>query len=192
MDASSAQNTDSLPHKEGKTKPDLLGFSTVAVLWWWGSLFLYSPTYLNITGVFSVVLTFVGAVFLIISFSGAILEIGKFRKNDGINYLAGSALFILPAIGLHAWNELSTLPTIMVSLVKFMVLILFAFGGALMFQGIAYALWKKPPEKDDASVIQSEQKVDSRKANFELSANIIVAVLSLITAIIALAGEILP
>jgi hypothetical protein len=175
-----------------KSAPPFLGFSTAAILWWWGLLFMYSPTYLNITGVVSTILTIIGFVFLTISLAGAVVEVGKYLKNDGVNYFGGATLFMLPAIGLHAWDVSSILPSFISVSIRIVAIILMALGGSLLLQGIPYALWKKPSDVETTDTLQSEQKAENRRMNMELLANMIVAILSVTTAMISFANKMLP
>ena len=78
-------------------EPPTLGLAVVADLWLWGGLTILAPTYLAIRG-WDLAFNVVGLGMLVISFSGALLELSKLWQSEGLKYWGVSLVFLFPAL----------------------------------------------------------------------------------------------
>lgn len=163
------------------------GFFMVAWLSVVGIILFYTPIYIGISGVFKVVVNALGWIAIIISFAGALIELSNIFKNDGFSYIGTSLVFLIPAILLHISQEryLSN-PTVIV-IIKTVVIILIIIGSAFILLGVS-AFIGTPSDKFKKSI--KVQKSEDKKNVFELLAPILIAILSVTTAIIKLISEI--
>jgi hypothetical protein len=186
------------PEKPKKPRPPLSGLAIVASLWLWGTILFYIPTYLNIVGGWRIPFNVLGAIALIISFGGALLELGKFWKSEALSYWGVGIIFLIPAIIFLVLVKLYPLAPLWETLAKIAALVLLAFSGPLFFMGIPYFFWKAPqgqePKHAEETSAQeaSAQEMAQREAKFTTIASIIIALLSLATALVKLVSEVIP
>lgn len=182
--------------KPKKPSPPTIGLAVVADLWLWGAIFLYIPNYFNITSGWKYLFETLGYFALIISFAGALSELGKLWKSEGLGYWGASLVFLFPSISLYFAVEFQRITGIMANVAKIGAIILMMIGGPCFFHGIPYLFWKKGAEGQEvAQSLIPKDKVsnkESRKFNLEAMANIIVALLALATAIVTLVEKIIP
>jgi len=149
----------------------------------WGALLLYAPVYLGIIGIWR-------APFNIL-FGGAVIELGKLRKNEGVKYWGISLVFLLPALLLHLGVTFAYLVSPWDTVAKIAVLILMAIGGPLLFLGLPYMFWKPSSNVSEFSPQQlAEQKEAKRKIEINAIVSEIIALLSLLTAIVKFVADI--
>jgi hypothetical protein len=185
------------PSANKKPGPPTLGLAIVADFWLWGALLLLAPSYFTITSGWRVPFLVLGFISLTISFGGALLEIGKLRKSEGLSYWGVSLVFLVPAAALFLSVRYGAITGALAIASKIAVLLLAAIGGPLFFQGLPYFFWKTPaptpPPEQPAppSPSQIASAAAKRKTSLEIIANVIVALLALATAIVALVEKIL-
>ena len=180
--------------QERKPRPPLLGFAIVADLWLWGAILFYAPTYLGIVGGWRILFNVLGFVAITISFTGAVLELSKLWKSEGLSYWAVSFAFLFPALLLHIAVMHYAFMPLLESIARVATLILVALGGALLFQGVPYFFWQPAKERTEQPSLEegAERRAAKRRTNLEVVASILIALLSLATAVIQLILEILP
>jgi hypothetical protein len=176
---------------EQKPSPPLERMSAWAMMWLWGALLLYTPIYLNVTGTWQAPFNVLGLIAIIISFGGAVIELGKLRKNDGFKYWGVSLVFLLPALLLHLGVAFRYIVPPWDTVAKIAVLILIAIGGPLLFLGLPYMFWKPTQNVAEISPQQlAEQKEAKRKTDINTIVSAIIALLSLLTAIVKFVADI--
>ena len=186
------------PKEPKKPQPPLSGLAIVASLWLWGAILFYAPTYLGIVGGWRVPFNVLGAIALIISFGGALVELGKFWKSEALSYWGVGLVFLIPAGILFALVKFYSLPSVLETITKAAALLLLAFSGPFFFMGVPYFFWKEKQEQfsqSEEEVSEEEavaQNLARRKARFTTIASIIIAFLSLATAVAKLVLEVLP
>jgi len=184
--------------KPKKPQPPLSGLAIVASLWLWGAILFYAPTYLSIVGGWRIPFNVFGAIALITSFAGALIELGKFWKSEALSYWGAGLVFLIPAGILFALVEFYSLSPVLETIAKVAALLLLAFSGPFFFMGVPHFFWKEKQEQVSQTTeeIPEEeimaQKLARREARFTTIASIIIAFLSLATAVIKLGLEILP
>lgn len=179
---------------EKRPSPPLSGLAIVADLWLWGAILFYAPNYLGIVGTWRILFNVCGFLAITISFVGALLELSKIWKSEGLSYWGTSLAFLIPALLLHMAVRYYALLPLLESIARVSTLILAAIGGALVFQGVPYFFWQpaKEPTEQPSLAEAAEQKVARRRMNFEIAASIMIALLSLATAVVKLVLEIFP
>lgn len=179
-----------------KPGPPTLGLAVVADLWLWGALLLYAPSYLGIPSGWEILFYIAGFIALIISFAGALTELGKLWQSEGLSYWGVSLVFLIPAVALYLSVEYQRITGTLSVVAKIAALLLMALGGPMFFQGIPYLFWKKiggAQKSESAPDSQDrESKSEKLKTNLEVVANVIVALLALTTAIVTLIERIVP
>jgi hypothetical protein len=188
------------PGSEGDKKterPPGLGLAVVADLWLWGALSVWAPTYLQISSGWRFLFYVFGFVFLIVSFAGALLEIGKLWSKEGLDYWGVSLVFLLPAAVLYLLSATGRIEGVLLTIAKVAFLLLLAVGGPMFLQGVPYFIRSsdrkrepKPAEEHNLHRIR-EDKAAQRKTTLEIVGRILVAFLSLATAIVALVEKLL-
>ena len=180
-----------------KPRPPTLGLSTAAGLWLLGSVILYAPSYLGITSGWQILFIVVGLLVLVVSFAGAVTELGKLWNSQGLTYWGASLVFFLPAFLLHLAVTYQSISGAFAIVAKVGVLVFIVVGGGLFFQGMPFFFWKqdssqkpKVVQPADSPDAQSE-KAAKFKTNLEIIASIIVALLSVATATVTLIEKIL-
>ena len=176
--------------KEGKPRrpsPPYSGFAIVASFWLWGALLFCAPTYLDISGTLPKVLTVLGWISITISLLGAGVELNKILKNEAFGYWGVSMLAILPAALVHLFVVHNQPSTAWTMLAKVLVLVLLALGGSLFLYGFSYLFWKQEdPASEQNGEASPEMTLEKQENRIKLVGAIIVAVLSLVTAILKL------
>lgn len=89
------------------------------------------------------------AVLLVVSFAGAVMELGKLLHSQGLNYVGVSLVFLVPAAVIFASDTAGHLAGTMQFVARLGVLSLVGLGGAMAFQSIPYFFWSEP----DASTV---------------------------------------
>jgi len=178
-----------------KPDPPTIGLSIVADLWLWGILFLFVPSYFNIVSRWQYVFIVLGFLSLIISFAGALTELGKLWQSEGLTYWGVSLVFLIPSVALFLAVENQRISESFIVASKISALILLAIGGPLFFQGIPYFFWKEGVNDKNNNLTDADiqiKKSQTRKVNLEIIANVFVALLALATAIVTLIDKITP
>ena len=178
-----------------KPIPPTMGLAVVADLWLWGALFLFIPNYFGLISGWQYLFIILGYIALIISFGGALTELGKLWKSEGLGYWRVSLVFLIPSISLYFSVEFQRITGAMASVAKVGAIILMMIGGPLFFHGIPYLFWKNNAEVQEGQPDTSRNEVtnkDSRKITLEVMANIVVALLALATAVVTLVEKIAP
>lgn len=181
--------------KPKKPSPPTIGLAVVADLWLWGALFLFIPNYFGIFSGWQYLFIIPGFIFLIISFAGALTELGKLWKSEGLGYWGASLVFLIPSIALYFAVKFQRITGDMVLVAKIGAILLLTIGGPFFFHGIPYFFWKKDTEvQETESTTSTHMNVNKevRKSNLKAIANIIVALLALATAAINLVDKIMP
>lgn len=173
--------------EEKKNTSKWSGFFIAAWFLVVGIIFFYTPIYIGLSGFFAKTINLLGWVAIIISIAGAFLELSKIFKNDGFSYIGTSLVFLVPAVLLHILQEKSLTNQTVITIFKSGVIFLLVVGSALFLQGFAYFL-ENPTEKSGKTKVSSESK--TKKTAIELMAPIIIAILSLTTAIIKFVSEV--
>jgi len=193
-------NKPRIGNKEKSKKPQhpLSGLSIVASLWLWGSILFYAPIYFGISGGWRIPFNLFGTIAIIISFAGALIELGKYWKNEGWSYWGVGLVFLIPSVILFSLVKIYTMSPILLTTAKIGALVLLALSGPFIFMGIPYFFWREPqaqilkPAKDIPKEEAAAEKLAKREARFTTIASIIIACLSLATAVVKLVLEIMP
>jgi hypothetical protein len=178
-----------------KPSPPTMGLAVVADLWLLGSLLLFIPNYFGIISGWQYIFSVLGFITLTISFGGALVELGKLWKSEGLGYWGASLVFLIPSVALYFAVKFQRITGPMSIVAKIGVLLLMAIGGPLFFHGIPYFFWKKDTDKQKVEITPSANqtiRTKSQNINLEVIANIIVALLALATAIVTLVVKIAP
>ncbi len=181
-----------------KQKPSTLGLGTVATLWLWGALLLFTPQYLGIIHPWRILFFVIGGLGIIISFAGALLELGKLWDSEGLEYWGVSLVFMIPAAALYVgvWQQLIDHPFVVPAKIAF--LLLTAVGGSLFFHGVPYFFWESgvdaqhPAAGDEFPEPDHKTEKATKAKLFQVIANVIVALLSLATAVVTLVSKLAP
>lgn len=183
---------------EKKPGPPTLGLAVVADLWLWGALLLFAPNYLGIVSGWQIPFYALGGLALSVSLAGALTELGRLWKTEALSYWGAGIVLLVPAGALYVAIERQIITGALGVIAKVGALVLTAIGGALFFQGIPYLFWKQN-EKIEKSPSDSvnipdtgDEKRSKRKASLETIVSMIVALLSLATAIVALVEKLSP
>lgn len=163
----------------------------MADLWLFGALLLAAPAYLQVNSGWEWPMYLLGFGALTLSFAGALTELGKLLKSEGLNYWGVGLVFLIPAVVLYLAAERHSVSSTVATPAKAGVLLLVALGGAMFFQGIPYFFWNKDgasPKGVDAHPAATVEPAAPRefKANRKAAANAIVAFLALATAVVTL------
>jgi len=187
--------------KEKKKKPDppLSGLSIVASLWLWGAILFFVPYYFDINGGWQIPFNILGVIILAISFGGALMEFSKHWKSEALSYWGAGLVFLVPSITLFVFVHLSNSSSVWIVLSKIGALLLLAIGAPFIFMGIPYLFWRDEQEakleellaEDLSDEEKIEKQVSRQEARFSSIASIIIALLSLTTAIVKLMFEII-
>lgn len=185
------------PEKPKKPQPPLSGLAIVASLWLWGAILLYAPNYLNIVGGWRVPFNVLGAIALIFSFGGALIELSNYWKSEALGYWGVGIIFLIPAIIFFVLVRLYPLAPLWETLAKIAALLLLAFSGPFFFMGIPHFFWKTPQGQElkhteEAPAQEAAAKAAQREARFNTIASIIIALLAFATAVVKLASEMIP
>jgi len=180
---------------EKKPGPPTLGLAVVADLWLWGALLLFAPNYLGIASGWQIPFYVLGGLALLISFGGALTELGKLWKTEALSYWGAGIVLLIPAAALYIAIGRQLITGALGVVAKVGALILTAIGGGLFLHGIPYLFWRQDSRTKESSSGPADapdsvdEKRARRKANFEAIASIVVALLSLATAVVTLAEK---
>lgn len=136
----------------------------------------------------------VAIVALALSLIGALMELGKLWSSQGLGYWGVGLGLLVPAIALFFAVERDLIADILVVPAKVAFLLLSGLGGAFIFHGVPHFFWQREPDTDRASVrtpehaseLGQEEPKRSKEALIRVAASIIVALLSLATAVVTL------
>ena len=148
---------------------------------------LFTPSFFGITSGWSWLFYIAGAILVIFSFVGASIEFSNLIKNEAFSYWGVSLVFLLPAILLFILIEQQVITSGYVTISKVAAMLLFTVGGPMLFHGIPYLFWNRK-EKKPTTPIQKETK---RKTSLEIVGNVLIALFSLATAVVALVKALL-
>jgi len=176
---------------EKKPRSRFSGFAVAATLWLWAILSLYAPAYLNIVRLWRIPFIVAGWVLLLIALLGTLIELSNIWKTRGVSYWAAGSVFLIPALILYV-RLMYYLPVSWLAIVlsKFFVLFLTGIGGALIFQGAPYLLWKAG--KEQKSQPPKMLSVDQKDAKRKELASILMLILMLVTVVIQLIRLFIP
>lgn len=165
-------------------EPPTLGLAIAADFLLWGGLCIWSVSYLGLMGTGEQVAFWIGMALIVICFVGSMLEIGRLTRSEAFGYWGASIVFLGPA-ALLMWigRNASPYDGWPILAARVITLLLIAVGGAMFIQGIPHLFWKiDDSEATDAAIGTSV----SRAPSIELLIRIVVALISLVTAILAL------
>ena len=183
---------------EKKPEPPTLGLAVVADLWLLGALLLFAPNQLDIISGWQILFYVLGGVALVISFGGALIELGKLWKTEALSYWGVGIFLLIPAGALYIVVGRQLITGALGVTAKVFALVLTVIGGGMFFHGIPYLFWKQdsktkqPPSDSTDTPVTSYEKKAKRKGNFEAIASIIVAMLSLATAAVTIVWKLSP
>jgi hypothetical protein len=174
--------------------PSLLGFAVAADLWFWGVMLFYAPTYFAVSGLLSSALTALGFCMVVGSVAGALLELGKLRKNEALSYWGIGAAAVLLAGGVHLAVARADMSREVELVARAAVYLALAVGAAMIFQGIAYGL-RNPVSDAPSSDSGIEDQSRSRSRFLSLSQTLaatLLALVSLATAVVQFLRALYP
>lgn len=180
-------NKNNKNKKVKKENPPFLGLAIAVMFWMWGILLFYIPTYLNLSD--NLIFNILGFLSMTISFAGAFVEMSNLRKNEAYSYWGVSLVFLIPAILLHLAIDYYDISNPLSTVIKIILLILLFIGFPFIPIGFAY-LFEKPKDEKKSSELSPKEKAEERSKKIQLSASIIITILSLSTAIIQLIAQI--
>lgn len=164
-----------------KPKPQWSGFFIAAWLWIVGVTMFFVPTYIGVHGIIGYILTGIGWVSLIISFGGALTELGTIFNNEGFTFLGVSLVFFIPSGIIHFMQQEYATKSAWIIISKSSVVILFLVGSGLLMYGISFFL---EPRSSKQTLQNEQNKPTNSKSIAEVLIPVIVAILSLATAIL--------
>lgn len=164
-----------------KDDPKWSGFFIAAWFLVIGIILFYTPIYIGINGFIENVINIFGWLAIIVSFLGAFIELSEIFKNDGFSYIGVSLVFLIPAILLHFLQEQYLSNHIAIKSAKAGVVLFVIIGTGFVLYGISFLLEKSSNKTNETVVVTKEE---NKKSVIELIAPIIIAILSLTTAII--------
>jgi len=177
--------------KKNKKTPPLQGIAIAAILWLWGTLFLYAPGYIGFSGTLQTIFNLIGIILIIISLVGALIELGKLWDNEALSYWGISLVFLVPAGLLHIAQITYDFYNPWDVILKASILLLIFVGGPFVFIGVPYVFWKS--RKEELPEITEEElkirKSKNREKKLDLIFTLCIALLSLTTAIITFVSE---
>jgi hypothetical protein len=172
--------TEEKNNRSGSSDPRLGGMAVAGWLAVSGALCLVSPNYLGITGAWRSVFFWLAVVLGALGAAGALMELEKFRKQEGWAYLGTAAVFLVPALALFLVDRYRDLGSPWKGLSRSSVLVLCAIGSGLILYGISYFA-----EPD--SEVRERRKAAARKGEGLRSIEIaVISLLNLATAVIGL------
>jgi len=170
-----------------RAEPPTIGLATAGILWLWGALLLWAPGYLGLGSPWDGVAVVLGLLALVLSFAGALTELGKLLQSQGLNYWGVSLVFLIPGVVLAVSVERGNVTDALVTPAKLGVLVLLAIGGAMFFYGVPYLFWQGTGSETGAKAPAGEEgKGREFRASSKAAANAIVALLALATAVVTL------
>ncbi|MBM7837871.1 glucan phosphoethanolaminetransferase (alkaline phosphatase superfamily) [Alkalihalobacillus xiaoxiensis] len=171
--------------KNKKENPPLFGFSIVVTFLLWGILAFYAPIYLDIDRE-GILLTFriVGFVLIFMSLIGSLIEISNLIKSEAFSYWGVSLVFIVPAVLLDFFINHYEVLSSWEFLIRIFIIVLFFIGLPFIPVGFVYLL--NGGMKENRKITNEEEKEEQKSRKLQLAISLIVAIISLLTAIIQL------
>ena len=167
-----------------QAKPPTVNLAAATGLWLWGALALITPSYVGIGAPWGWGLYALGMVFLVISFAGALMELGKLFRSEGLSYWGVSLVFLIPAAVLYLLDHQHSVSGAMGAVVRFGAVVLAAFGGFLVILGVPYLTWAEDqPSHVLAAGAESEARALAAAKTVKAAASALVALLALATAV---------
>lgn len=174
--------------KDKREKPPLIGLSIVAMFLIWGGIAFYIPVYFGINN--AIIFTIIGFICLTISLGGSLIEISNIWKNEAYSYWGVSLVFLLPAILLHLSIYYYEIIGFWSVIIKVAVIGLLVVGTPFIPMGFSYFLWKRKDKNIDEREISEEERVKNSTNKIQLITSLIIAFLTLATAIVQLVSQV--
>lgn len=172
-----------------KESPKTSGFFIASWFWVVGAVFFYLPYYYGgVPQYLDIVFSILGWVSLIISFIGTSIELSRLVKNEGFSYWGACLVFIVPAIALQ-YSISSFENQYLINIIKTINVLLVFIGSGLFLYGLSFFFEKKDNSVNDGATINSGTKEHKFKRVFETSISILIALITLATAILQLTKE---
>lgn len=182
------QNVIKKGKKNKSEKPPLIGLSVVATFLIWGGIAFYIPAYVDINN--TIIFNIIGFTFLTISLGGSLIEISNIWKNEAYSYWGVSLVFLLPAILLHLSINYYEIIGFWSGVIKIAVIILLIIGTPFIPMGLSYLLWKRKDKNIGEREISEEERVKNSTNKIQLITSLIIAILTLTTAIVQLVSQV--
>lgn len=175
-----------IEEKTKKPAPKWSGFFIASWFWIVGIIFFITPKYIGFSGIGETILVIFGWIALVISFVGALLELSKIYNNEAFKYVGVSLFFLIPSILMYLYIQNNVITRGWAISIKILTILLVIVGSGILLYGISYFFESSPNER---SVVEPKRP-SSSKTKFEFFSSIIVAILSLTTALLQLLGKI--
>lgn len=163
--------------KEKKVSPK---WSVFFIATWFlviGIILFYTPEYIGVEGIVQKIIIFGAWIAIIVSLIGSFIELSNILKNEGFAYLGTSLIFIIPAILLHVYQSKNLSRVSLITTLKTIAILLILVGSGILLYGFSFFL-ERESKKSEANT--------DKKINIELIVSLIIALLTLATAIIQL------
>jgi hypothetical protein len=161
----------------GKKSPPLAGLAVAAILWFWGALFLFGPSYVGHRGGWQILTNVAGFGLVVVGFASALIEFARLKRSEALEYWGASAVFLLPALMMHLSIELGWISNGFWRAGRISVLCLLAIGVPLLLQGTVYlAAFSREPRESIAAT------ADQRADDLKVWASLLIALLSVTAA----------
>lgn len=169
------------------SKPPAVNLAAAAGLWLWGALALIAPTYVGFGSPWNWIAYGLGPLFLVISFAGALIELSKLFRSEGLSYWGVSLVFLIPAAALFLIDSQHRLSGAMQSAARLGVIVLVAVGGFMLVLGVPYLTWTEEQLGDRGRTeTDSESRAMAAAKTVKAGASALVALLALATAVATL------
>ena len=178
--------------KEKKPTPKGHDLMLAIAFWIFGLMFFYFPNYSGITNPWAWIFYVIAYFWYLVSMIGAVLGLTNLTKNEFVKNAGFGFVFGIIAFLLHKWSEGINIANWASILLKILALPVAMIAVAGFATGIPY-LWD--PEissgetKDSSNSRLSKPEEKPAKSLFEQTVSIVVALLSLLTALAPLLKE---
>lgn len=177
---------------KNKKAPKTSGFFIASWFWVVGVIFFYLPYYYgSVPNYLEIIFSFLGWLSLTISIIGTFIELSKLIKNEGFSYWGASFVFIVPGIVLQYYiSKIESL--VLINIIKTIIVLFVLIGSGLFLYGISY-FFKKDTilNRDDNVITTTERKEFKGKQVLQTSVSVLIALITLATAILQLTKEII-
>ncbi len=164
--------------------PPLLNLSLAGAFWVYGVMLLYFPDYAKVSSPWSWPFILLAYGFFLFSIAGTMFSLSDITRSEFIRYAGPGLSTFFVAFLLHYWSEWQSLTGWIVFVLKLLALAAAMLTVAFFAMGIPHLLQKQTSgltnHADDTTV------TTVKKSRFEQVASILIAALSLLTALVPL------
>lgn len=168
--------------------PPSLNLSLAGAFWVCGIMFSYFPQYASISAPWSWIFVLFAYVCFLFSIVGAFFSLAAVKKSKFLEYAGTGAFFGIIGFLLHTWAEKQGSPSWLILTLKLLVLASGILGVTFIATGIPHLV--EPRKSVSATQLTatdvSAPLIFSKQPRFEKIISVIIALLSLLTALVPL------